>query len=144
MSTNITVSFEEVFEKLDNDPEFSKAERKIKPYYDLVVEIIKRRKALNISQAELARKAKTHQSRISRIEAAEDDFRLSTLIRIAEALESQIVINLVPLPHLEESQREENYQYFVEQTVNVDKAQSFSIELDDDLEELTPIYSGLR
>lgn len=105
MRDNTTVSFEDVFKKFDDDPKFGKADRRIKPYYDLVVQIIKRRKELNISQAELARKAKTHPSKISRIEAAEDDFRLSTLICIAEALESQVVITLVPLPHLEEDHR---------------------------------------
>jgi ribosome-binding protein aMBF1 (putative translation factor) len=89
-------AFDDVFGDLGTNEEFSKEDRKLKPYYDLVVEIIRRRKALGLTQKDLAERIGTHQSRISRIEAAEHDVRLSTLIQIAEALEAEISIRLTP------------------------------------------------
>jgi len=91
------ISGDELSSKLDENSDFRKAKRKIRPYYDLVVEIINRRNDLNLSQKELAEKAGTYQSRISKIESAELDVRLSTLIDIAEALESELIINLLPI-----------------------------------------------
>jgi len=93
---NKTTSFEEFEGELDKDPEYRKAERKVKPYYDLAIEIIRRRINLGLTQKELADKANTYQSRISKIESSEFDIRLSTLISIAEALDTEVSIKLVP------------------------------------------------
>ena len=79
------------------NPDFIKAKRQNRPYNDLVVEVINRRVELGLSQKELAEKAGTHQSRISKIESAELDVRLSTLIDIAEALETELIITLLPI-----------------------------------------------
>jgi ribosome-binding protein aMBF1 (putative translation factor) len=89
-------AFDDIFGDLETNEEFSKEDQKLKPYYDLVVEIIRRRKVLGLTQKELAERIGTHQSRISKIEAAEHDVRLSTLIQIAEALEAEISIQLIP------------------------------------------------
>lgn len=97
MTHHQLISGDEVTSKLEENPEFRKAKRKIRPYYDLVVEIINRRNELGLSQKELADKADTHQSRISKIESAELDVRLSTLINIAEALETELIISLLPI-----------------------------------------------
>jgi len=91
-----TTSFEEFETELRADPEYRKAERKIKPYYDLALQIIKRRVSLGLTQNDLARRANTYQSRISKIESSEFDIRLSTLISIAEALDTQVSIKLIP------------------------------------------------
>ncbi|MBN2549400.1 MAG: helix-turn-helix transcriptional regulator [Anaerolineales bacterium] len=91
-----TDSHEDVFTLFDNNPEYRKQKRMTKPYYDLVVEIIQRRNALGMTQKDLAEKAKTFQSRVSKIESAEHDIRLSTLIQIAEALQTEVVIRLAP------------------------------------------------
>jgi transcriptional regulator with XRE-family HTH domain len=88
--------------KLEKDPEFRKADRLIKPYYDLLLEVIRRRKGLGITQKELAERAGTHQSCISRVESAEHDVRLSTIIQIAEALETRLEIRLVPIYYIED------------------------------------------
>jgi ribosome-binding protein aMBF1 (putative translation factor) len=97
MTRHQLISSDELASKLNENPDFRKAKRKIRPYYDLVVEIINRRNELKLSQKELAEKAGTHQSRISKIESAELDVRLSTLIDIAEALEAELVINFAPI-----------------------------------------------
>jgi transcriptional regulator with XRE-family HTH domain len=90
-------TFDEVFSKFADDEEFKKEERKLRPYYDLVIEIINRRKELGLTQKDLADKADTHQARISKIESAEYDIRMSTLIQIAEALDSELSISLTPV-----------------------------------------------
>jgi ribosome-binding protein aMBF1 (putative translation factor) len=97
MTRHQLISGDELSSKLNENPDFRKVKRKIRPYYDLVVEIINRRNDLKLSQKELAEKAGTHQSRISKIESAELDVRLSTLIDIAEALETELIINLLPI-----------------------------------------------
>lgn len=90
------ISSDEVLAKLKEDPDFIKEQRKLRPYYDLVVQIINRRDELGLSQKELAEKAGTYQTRISKIESANLDIRLSTLIDIAEALEEEVNIQLIP------------------------------------------------
>ena len=89
--------FEEVLAAFREDPEYRKEERRIKPYTELVVQIITRRSDLQITQKQLADIAGTHQSRISKIESGEHDIRLSTLIDIAEALNCEVNICLVPV-----------------------------------------------
>jgi len=96
MANNKGTSLEEMLEKYYEDPEFRKADRAIKPRFEIVEQVVERRIELGISQAELAEKADTHQSRISKIESAEFDLRLSTLTKIAEALGCQVCIQLVP------------------------------------------------
>ncbi len=89
-------TLEEAFQPFATNPEYQAAYRRQKPYYDLVRKIIELRTALGITQKALAKKAGTFQSRISKIETAEHDIRLSTLIQIAEALDSDVSIELEP------------------------------------------------
>lgn len=97
MSEQDYTTFDEVFAPFEQDPEYQKELRKLKPYHDLVAQIIRLRARLNLTQKDLAARADTFQSRISKIESAEHDIRLSTLIQIAEALEAEVSIQLVPL-----------------------------------------------
>lgn len=102
-------TLEDLERRLRRNPEYRKQERLLKPYFDLVLQIIKRRSQLGFSQKELAEKAETYQSRISKIESAEHDIRLSTLVRIAEALETEVVIRLEP--YYDDFQYHENEYY---------------------------------
>ena len=90
-------SHAQFLDELQRDPEFSKQQRLIKPFYRIATEIIKLRNQLGFTQKDLAKRAGTHQTRISKIESSELDIRLSTLPEIAEALECQVVINFVPI-----------------------------------------------
>jgi len=90
-----TTSLDELVPVLEGDPEFVQADRRLKPYYDLVLAIVRRRNELGLTQKDLAERAGTHQSRISKIESAEHDIRLSTLIQLAEALDAEVSIQLV-------------------------------------------------
>ena len=100
MKTNQAVPFDEVLAKLRHNEEFRKAERQFKPYYEVVKAIFKRRIELGLTQKDLAEKANTHQSRISKIESAEHDIRLSTLIQIAEALKTEVSFQLIPFEYI--------------------------------------------
>ncbi len=97
------ISSEVVSTNLNKNPEYRKAKRKLSPYFQIVIEIINRRNELGLSQKELAERVGTHQSRISKIESASSDLRLSTLIDIAEALESELKIQLTPIKETEYS-----------------------------------------
>ena len=101
MENKQLISSDEVISHLNENPEFRKAKRKLNPFFELVVKIINRRNELGLSQKELAERAGTHQSRISKIESAELDVRLSTLIDIAEALETELNIQLTPISEQE-------------------------------------------
>ena len=96
MGKKALIPSEVVLSKLNENPEFRKEKRKLSPYFSLMTEIINRRNELGITQKELAERAWTHQSRISKIESAELDVRLSTLINIAEALETELQIKFEP------------------------------------------------
>jgi transcriptional regulator with XRE-family HTH domain len=88
---------DELYELLSKDPEFRKADRKIKPYYDLIVQVINRRNALNLSKEELSSISGVSKSQLGKIESAEFNGKLSVLIEIAEALECTLDIKLVPI-----------------------------------------------
>jgi transcriptional regulator with XRE-family HTH domain len=97
-------TFDDLVVELEKDAEFRKADRQIKPYYDLLAEIIRRRRELNITQEELAARTEMRQSSIARLEAGEHNARLSTLIKIAEALEARLEIRLVPVYYVEDDE----------------------------------------
>jgi transcriptional regulator with XRE-family HTH domain len=90
-------TFDELLSKLKGDEEFQKAYRKKKPYFDVLSEIIKRRKDLGITQVELAQKAGVPQSSVARLESGEHNINIKTLIMIAEALDTKLEIRLSPI-----------------------------------------------
>lgn len=87
--------------ELDKDPEHRRAYRGLQPYHDVLRAILRRRKELGMTQKELAERAGTHQSRISKIENAEYDIQFSTLVDIAEALGVQVEVHFVPVAETE-------------------------------------------
>jgi transcriptional regulator with XRE-family HTH domain len=78
-----------------SDPEYRAEYRRLKPRYDVVRELLQLRHSHSLTQTELAEKASTHQSRISKIESGEDDFRIGTLVAMADALDADVEIRLV-------------------------------------------------
>jgi transcriptional regulator with XRE-family HTH domain len=117
-------SFEEVVSDLRKDKKFRKAQRRVAPYFDRALEIIKRRVELGLTQKDLAEQASTFQSRISKIESGEHDIRLSTLIDIAEALQCEIAKNiLVPIDDTEYEPHIDEFKYFLAFTSEVQEPQ---------------------
>lgn len=68
------------------DPEFRKAWKESEPEYLLAKQLIEKRLERKMSQRELARKLKTTQAVISRIETMQANPSLSLLKRIAQIL----------------------------------------------------------
>ena len=59
-------------------------------------QVIKERKALGLSQKELAELTGTTQSAIARLERGGRPPRIDTLLRIADALDCELVVDLKP------------------------------------------------
>jgi DNA-binding XRE family transcriptional regulator len=59
-------------------------------------QVAERRRELGLSQAELARMTGTTQSAIARLESGQRPPRIDTLLRIAEALDAQLAVELRP------------------------------------------------
>lgn len=95
MNKNKPTNFE-VFEgELLQDPEIRKEYDDLKPKYEMIQSLIKRRNQLRISQSQLARTIGTRQPAISRLERGEfNNVTLSTLIKVAHALNLDLDISL--------------------------------------------------
>lgn len=91
------MNYEELKQKLLNDPKVKEEYDKLEPVYQLVSSIIKRRSELNLTQKELAARLSTTQSTISRLESLTYcKPSISTLQRVADALDAQLIIRLEP------------------------------------------------
>jgi predicted XRE-type DNA-binding protein len=95
MNKKKPTDFEEFEEELLQDPEIRKEYEYLKPKYEMIQSLIKRRNQLCISQSQLARIAGTRQSAISRLEQGEfNNVTLSTLIKVAHGLGLDLDISL--------------------------------------------------
>lgn len=59
-------------------------------------QVAERRRRLGLSQAELARLTGTTQSAIARLESGQRPPRIDTLLRIADALDAELAVELRP------------------------------------------------
>jgi DNA-binding XRE family transcriptional regulator len=87
------VSWAELKEELLKDPETYKEYKELEPEYELISQIIKARLEQNLTQAELAEKAGTRQSNISRLEGGEYNPSLKFLKKIASSLGKELHIS---------------------------------------------------
>jgi len=91
------MDYKELKQKLLSDPKVKEEYEKLEPVYQLVSSIIKRRSELNLTQKELAARLNTTQSSISRLESLTYcKHSISTLQRVADALDAQLIIRLEP------------------------------------------------
>jgi len=79
-------NYDEFEAELLKKPEIRKEYEALKPKYDMVRILIKRRSKLGMSQTELARRIGTRQPAISRLEKGDYNTTLSTLFRVTEVL----------------------------------------------------------
>ena len=86
------ITHEEVKRELMKDPEFRKEMEKSEPHYQLMRAIIRGRIEKNLTQKDLAKKAKTTQAVISRIQNSSVSPTLAMVQRIAEALGKKLEI----------------------------------------------------
>jgi ribosome-binding protein aMBF1 (putative translation factor) len=93
MKRNLIYTFQDHLEESLKDPEFKKIWEASEPEYLIADAMIKRRLAKNLSQRDLAKKVKTTQAVISRVESMNANPSLDLLKRIAAALDSKITFN---------------------------------------------------
>lgn len=89
-------SWEEHRKQLMKDPEFVKARQELQPEFEIIERIIRARIKKGITQKKLAKRMKTKQSAISRLESGTANPSLNFLKRLADALNSRLEIKFVP------------------------------------------------
>ena len=89
-------TYEEIHRKWMKNPEFRREYKKLEPEFRIASALIEARIEGKITQAELAKKAKTGQAVISRLENMNARPSLSLIQRIAEALGLRVDLRLLP------------------------------------------------
>ena len=89
-------NYEEFKRELLSNPEVSKEYEALRPQFDVIRQYIALRAKRNISQAELAKRIGSKQTAISRLERGYPNTTLGTWQKIAEALDANLEITLVP------------------------------------------------
>lgn len=87
-----SVSLDEVFAKGEKSPSWKAAYAKADIEVRLAITIVKARERAHLTQTQLAKAIGTTQSVISRIERADQNLTLGTLSKIADALNSELVV----------------------------------------------------
>ena len=90
-----TISHDEARKRLLGDEATAKEYRELAPRYAAVRQLIQLRHERGLTQTDLANLIGVSQSRISMIEAGENDIRLGTLAKLADALGATLEVNLV-------------------------------------------------
>lgn len=85
---------EEIKAQLMKDSEFQEEYDRLKPRYELISQIIDARKSMKITQEELAKRAGTRKSNISRLESGSYNPSLDFLIKIARSLGKEVHIEI--------------------------------------------------
>jgi len=93
---NKLYTLEDDLKKRLKDPEFRRLWRESEVEYQLARKLIEKRLVNKISQRELAKKVKTTQTVISRIENMSSNPSLGLLKRVAKALDSRLEIRFLP------------------------------------------------
>lgn len=88
------VSFDALKQELMQDEKFRTEYEKLRPRYEIISQIIDARKEQNMTQAELADRAGTQKSNISRLESGTYNPSLDFLIKIAGCLGKELSIRL--------------------------------------------------
>ena len=91
-----TKSVHDFFRKKFQKKSFVKAYEEISPLMDIAIAISKARNVVGLSQAELAKKLKTAQSVVSRIENGNQNLSVQMLAKIARVLNCDLMMRLKP------------------------------------------------
>ncbi len=90
MAPNRATNFDEFEAELLKKPGIHKEYEALKPKYDVIRSLIKRRSKLGISQKELAQIIGTKQPAISRLEKGDYNTTLRTFFKVADALDLDV------------------------------------------------------
>ena len=92
-------NFDSYLQKQLKDPAFAKRFRQAGAAWDIALQLAALRKKAGLSQKELARRVKTTQQQISRLETPSyEGHSLSMLRRVASVLHAQVRVEIEPLP----------------------------------------------
>lgn len=94
MKNKLLSSFKQDLKERLKDPNFKKAWKESEVEYFLAKQLIEKRLAKKLSQRRLAQKLKTSQATVSRLETMTANPTLSLLKRIAQALDTKLVLQL--------------------------------------------------
>jgi transcriptional regulator with XRE-family HTH domain len=107
-------NFDRYLEKQLEDPDFARRFQRAGEAWDVALQIAALREQAGLSQSDLARKLKTTQQQISRMESPSyEGHSLSMLRRVAAALSAQVRVSLETLPQSEGVLRDEPAAYHV-------------------------------
>ncbi|MCX6004012.1 MAG: helix-turn-helix transcriptional regulator [Chloroflexi bacterium] len=93
------MNWKEHKKKLLEDPEFRKEYEALEPEYKLASTLIRLRLAKGLTQEQLAKLLNTKQESIARLESGGSLPSLSTVRKVADALDAEVEINLRPKHH---------------------------------------------
>jgi len=93
-----SVKYEDFKAQRLKDPEVRAEYEALEPEFRLIRDILLRRSQLNLNQAQLAKLIGTQQPAISRLERGDGNITISTLRRIADALNADLDISLKDTP----------------------------------------------
>src|SRR5208283_867919 len=96
------MNWKEHKKKLLEDPEFRKEYEALEPEYKLASTLIRLRLAKGLTQEQLAKLMNTKQESIARLESGGSLPSLSTVRKVANALDAEVEINLRPKDHTSE------------------------------------------
>ena len=99
------MNWKEHKKRLLEDPEFKKEYEALEPEYKLASALIRLRLAKGLTQEQLAKLLNTKQESIARLESGGSLPSLSTVKKVANALDAELEINLRPKPQSEEEDR---------------------------------------
>jgi ribosome-binding protein aMBF1 (putative translation factor) len=91
------IDFREDLNRELKDPEFKKEYLKIQPEFEVTRALIKARINKGLTQKKLAKKLKTTQSAISRLESGRANPTVAFLQKLADAFDSYLEIRFKPL-----------------------------------------------
>ena len=81
---------------LKNDPMLKIELERLEPKYQVIRQVIELRKMLDLSQQELAKRINDKQSNIARLENGNANLSIEKLTRVAEGLNAELEIKLIP------------------------------------------------
>lgn len=90
--------FDDLLKRDLKDPAFREAFEKFYLEAEVAERLYKLRGALNLTQKQLASRARMQQNAVSRIEKGENSLTLKTVQKVAAALGYRVVLDFVPLP----------------------------------------------
>jgi ribosome-binding protein aMBF1 (putative translation factor) len=91
----MTIPFKKLKDEWMKDPAFRAEYDKLKPEFALALAMVKARTKAGMTQADVARKMRTTQSVVARIESGRNPPNLKTLERYAGAIGRRIQVKLV-------------------------------------------------